>query len=497
VTRSGIVRELFESYDRDNYSPTRRQFRPIQPGRSRGAPQLSGNDALPGIHTPAEASRASSRFQFLQRALPRRARLTPVAYTFADQALAVGGGFLVNVALARAQSKEEYGLFALSYSAYALLLALYQAAILEPYMVYGSGRYRERFSEYLRLMIRSNAIIGLSLTALLLLSCFFLSWVAPAFLSRAYWGLALTAGVIMSSHLLRRAFYLQRRPELATKTSFVFFIVVACGVWLATKSGRLDSFTVFLILALGWTTAGAALGRKLALGRPERSFLQIEPHYWRAHWNYSKWVLATAIVFQFTTQGYYWLVAAFLSAREVGELRAIYLLISPMDQVFIALSFLVLPALSTRYARKDVRSFLSLWKRYVWGTLAITGTFAVALRILGKPVIHVLYAGKYDGLLPFLFILALLPVLMGVAATMNNAVIATEKPKLTFFAYVCGGATTFLGGIPLVMHFGLWGAIYGMLLSGTMYTGALAVAFALRIRGRGAPAHFPEPEGVR
>jgi len=39
----------------------------------------------------------------------------PVAYSFTDQALAVGGGFLVNVVLARAQTKEEYGLFALSY----------------------------------------------------------------------------------------------------------------------------------------------------------------------------------------------------------------------------------------------------------------------------------------------------------------------------------------------------------------------------------------------
>jgi O-antigen/teichoic acid export membrane protein len=407
-----------------------------------------------------------------------------VAYTFADQALAVGGGFLVNVALARAQSKEEYGLFALSYSVYALLLALYQAAILEPFMVYGSGRYRERFSEYLRLMIQSNAVIAVSLTALLLFGCLLLSWVAPSFLSRAYWGLALTAGVILSGQLLRRAFYLQRQPAFATKTSFIFFITVACGLWLAAKSGRLNSFTVFLILAAGWITAAAAFGRKLMVGKPDRSFLHIQPLYWREHWNYTKWVLATAIVFQFTTQAYYWLVAGFLSAKEVGELRALYLLVTPMDQVFIALSFLVLPTLSARYAMRDMKSFLSLWKRYALSTLGVTGAFAIAVRILGKPVVHVLYAGKYDGLAPFLFVLALLPVLMGVAATINNAVIATEKPKLTFFAYLCGGATTFLGGIPLVMRFGLWGAVYGMLLSGAMYTGALALAFALRVRGQ-------------
>ena len=456
--------------------------------RIESASGLTGDDALPVVPATAEMSRTNRWFQSLLGAIPGRTRLMPLVYSFTDQALTVGGGFLVNVAVARAQTKEEYGLFALSYSVYALLLALYQAAILEPFTIYGSGRYRERFSEYLRLMVRSNAVMGLLLTAFLLLICFLLSRVAPQLVSRALWGLALTAAVLLSSHLLRRAFYLQRQPVLATKTSLVFFITVVCGLWLGAKSGWLDSRTVFLILAVGWITAGAVFGRKLSFGEPQRSFLQIEPHYWREHWNYSKWVLASAIIVQLTTQAYYWLLAGFLSAKEAGELRAIHLLIAPMDQVFVALSFVALPALSACYAAKDTGRFLFLWKRYVLATLGVTGAFAFAVRLIGKPVMHAIYAGKYDGLAPFLFVLALLPVLMGVGATMNNAVIATEKPKLTFFAYVCGGVTTLLGGIPLVMHFGLQGAVYGMLLSGAMYTGALALVFALRVRIRTVPA---------
>ncbi|MGC2767395.1 MAG: hypothetical protein WB607_17945, partial [Candidatus Acidiferrum sp.] len=136
---------------------------------------MTGGDALPVIPTPAEMSRTNSWFQSLLGAIPGRARLMSLVYSLTDQALTVGGGFLANVAVARAQTKEEYGLFALSYSVYALLLALYQAVILEPFTIYGSGRYRERFSEYLRLMVRSNAVMGLLLTASLLLICFLLS----------------------------------------------------------------------------------------------------------------------------------------------------------------------------------------------------------------------------------------------------------------------------------------------------------------------------------
>jgi O-antigen/teichoic acid export membrane protein len=288
---------------------------------------------------------------------------------------------------------------------------------------------------------------------------------------------------------LRRAFYLQRQAPFAAKTSFVFFITVACLLWLAAKTSYLDGFSVFVILAVGWITAGATFGRKLALGQPEKPFLQIEPRYWREHWNYTKWVLATALVFQFTTQAYYWLVAGFLSAKEAGELRAMYMLVSPMDQMFIALSFLVIPALSARHAAKDIGRFLYIWKRYVLVTLGVTGTFALAVRLMGRHVLHVIYAGKYDDLVPYLFVLALLPILTGIGSAMNNAVIATEKPKLVFVAYVCSGTATFLGGILLVVRFGLRGSVYGMLLSAATFTGALALAFFFLVRRQIAAGH--------
>jgi len=158
---------------------------------------LVGNELLPATPPPAEVGRANGWFRSLQLAIPVRSRLMPVGYSFADQALAVGGGFLVNVALARTQTKEEYGLFALSYSVFTFLLGLHYAAILEPYTVYASGRYRERFSEYLRLMARATAFLCLLLTGILLLICLVLSKVAPLLFSRALLGLAVTAGVLL------------------------------------------------------------------------------------------------------------------------------------------------------------------------------------------------------------------------------------------------------------------------------------------------------------
>jgi len=409
--------------------------------------------------------------------LPSPARLMPVVYSFADQAFAVGANFLANVMLARTQTKEEYGMFALSYSVFTFLAGLHNSASLEPYTVYGSGRYRKRFSEYLRLMVRVNAFVGLLLSALVLLVCLVLYWTAPQLLSRALLGLGVTVGVLLSGIFMRRVFYIQRQPAFAAQASLICFVTVACALWLATRAHLLSGFLVFIILALGWIVAGLGVGRKMDMGHPTQSFLDSEPGYWSEHWKYSKWVLSTAFVFQLTTQGYYWIVAGFVSVKDVAGLRVMQLLVAPMDQVFIALSFLVLPALAARYASNRMGNFLSFTKRYALAVVSVTALFTLAVRLTGRPVMHWLYAGKFDDLAPLLYVLAFLPLVMGIGNIMNDALKATEHPKIVFYAYVCSGATTLLGGIPLVIHFGLRGAVYGLMLSAAAFTSALSVGY--------------------
>ena len=272
-------------------------------------------------------------------------------------------------------------------------------------------------------------------------------------------------------------FYLQKQPGLAASASLISVLTVAGVLWLAAKAHVLTGFSVFVILALGWIAAAVSLRKKLDLGHPGRSFLDSEPGYWREHWAYSKWIFSSSFVYQFTTQGYYWIVAGFLSVKQVAELRATQMLVMPMDQVFIALSFLVIPALCAQYASNRIGDFLTFARRYGFAVLSATALFVLAVRIVGRPVMHWLYNGKFDDLASLLYILAFLPLLMGIGSVMSCALNAAEKPRLVFYAYLSSGAATLLGGIPLVIHLGLRGAVYGLLISAAVYAAALAVAF--------------------
>jgi O-antigen/teichoic acid export membrane protein len=412
-------------------------------------------------------------------------RLVRFGYGLADQCLSVGGMFVVNIALARARSKEEYGIFALTYSLLTFLTGLHNAAILEAYTVYGSGRYHQRFASYRSLLWRANLWLLGTLSALLLAAWQGLRLSHSSFASPSLLGMALTCGVLLSASFRRRTYYMRRRPDLAARFSAAFFLGCMGLLALAMRGGWLNGLSAFLIVALAWSLAALVAAREPAPGEHREGkgvadpidFLSGEPDYWREHWRYSRWVLVTALVFQFTTQAYFWAVAALLSVPDVAELRALYNLALPVDQISVAITFLILPQMALHFAAREFRKLHRLWRQCALLYLGISLGFAVLVGMASLPLLHLAYGGKFDGAAPLLRWYALLPGVMAIGNATNVALKALEKPQSVFYAYAASGAATLLFGIPLLLRFGLAGAIYGMLLSGACYTAVLTFSF--------------------
>ncbi len=407
-------------------------------------------------------------------------RLGKLGYSLADQVFAVGGMFIVNIALARVRSKEEYGIFALSYSVFTFLSGLHNAAILEAYTIYGSGRYHHRFAGYGRLLWCSNAWLLAGLSALLLVAWQSLRWVHPAFASPALLGMALACGVLLTASFVRRTFYMRCRADLALRFSAAFFVSCLALLALAIRKDLLNGLSAFLIVAVAWGIAALFILRERP-GRiepeDEANFLLHEPDYWSEHWKYSRWVFVTALVFQFTTQAYFWVVAGFLSMRDVADLRAMYNLVLPVDQIFGAITLLTLPQMALQFAAQELGQLRHLWRQCSLMFLGISSAFALVVGLGSLPLLHVVYGGKFDSVSPLLRWYVLLPVVMSVGNAANAALKAIEKPQAVFYAYVTSGAATFAVGVPLVMYLGLRGAVYGMLFSAASYAAVLAVSF--------------------
>src|SRR2546428_4914663 len=141
----------------------------------------------------------------LPRKLPQLLKKGSLAVT--DQALFSGANFLVNVLLARGLEPASYGAYSVAYSAFLLLAALHTALLIEPMMIFGAGKYFDRFPRYLRLLVGFHAAV-LAPTGLLL-------WVVSSVLGRFYFpaaraafeGMAVGSGFILLFWLVRRVFY--------------------------------------------------------------------------------------------------------------------------------------------------------------------------------------------------------------------------------------------------------------------------------------------------
>ena len=400
-----------------------------------------------------------------------------LALSIADQGFSVGGMFAANVALARVAGREEYGTFALAYSFLNFLAGLHNAAIIEPYTVHGAGRYKFFSPEYRWLIWRNNGWLGLALTALLLIVWRVVLLTRYASASGAMLGLALSSAVILTSYLLRRILYVERKVRLAARMSSVFFLSLCICLAAGASAKALSAFSVFLLVGLTSVVGALVILREVPRPSSIEPFMRAQPHHWQEHWKYARWVLATAFVFQFANQAYYWLVAGLLSLKEVAALRAIAMIVMIVDQVFTAITSLVLPAMAARYGSRQIAELLSLWKVYLVAFLIVGGAFFGGILLIGKPTMHWIYGGKFDDVSTLLIPLGLLPLLMGVGHTMNAALKAVEKPSLVFYAYLASGATTLAAGIPLMTHLGLRGAVYGMLASAGAYTITLGIGF--------------------
>ena len=113
----------------------------------------------------------------------------------------------VNVLLARATSKPQYGEFVIVLSVYTFLSGLYNGLILEPYSVFGAGRFHAVFETYSRYMFRRHIHVALLLLLTILLIDLGIYWFTPQYWHLEQIGLSIALIWLLTGMFIRRTFY--------------------------------------------------------------------------------------------------------------------------------------------------------------------------------------------------------------------------------------------------------------------------------------------------
>lgn len=396
------------------------------------------------------------------------------ACAFLDQGLVSGANFALALLLSMWMAERAYGAFAVAWAALQLLMAVHNALLGEPMSVLGPARHRERLAPYVGCLLRAHAAFAVA-ASLLLAAAAEAARRAGSPTAGFLFGLAAAEPFVLLFWLLRRACYLEMRPERAMIGSALYAAVLVGGLALLRARNALEPISLFLVMAAAGLVGSLPVSRFLqapatGAGAPSPAWREVA----REHWDYGKWLIGVVVGYWLTGAVYAPLVAQVAGLEHAGVLRTLQNLVQPLLQGLGALGLLLQPWASRQRAERGPDYPIRMLPRILLIHLALAGPYVAALVLFGPALMRRLYApGLYTDsvwLLPYVGAVALLGAAAGAAGVVLRAI---ERTREVFWCETGAVLLTLTVGIHGVNTQGVFGALLGMICSGVWEVAAV------------------------
>jgi O-antigen/teichoic acid export membrane protein len=409
--------------------------------------------------------------------ISRRGRVTPwLAWLLAwgtkgslaitDQALFAGAQFALNILLARWLAPAGYGAFAVAYSVYLLAIAVHGALLVEPMIVFGSGRHFEVRRNYLGIVVRGHWLLTAPMSLILFGAGFLIGRLHSLPVRYALYALGFALPLTLLVELTRRAFYVEMRPGHAALGGVIYFCaLMALADWMRAERILTPATAVIAMGVAALLTASVQLMR-LRSQWPPISRKVSARSVASEHWGYGRWVLAAVFPSWTLLNLLYVVLPVWFGLKESGALKAIMNLAMPATHSLIAFGMLMMPLLvrhrdggGHELMRRTVRQVACLF-------VAGAALYSVTLWLFRVQIINLLYGGKYleySGM-PVLLV-GLVPLVTAYSVVFGAALRAFERPDRVFWANVAASAVSLTFSLWLTATLGVLGAVAGYVAS--------------------------------
>lgn len=397
-----------------------------------------------------------------------------------DQALVSGANFITNIILARALGINDFGVFALAWTAVLFVSSLQMAFIIAPMMSVGPKQEPHERPQYFGSLLVQE--IGFSLfcsTAVL----------AVALIANAYFprwnvrGLVLPLAFATLAYLLqdfiRRYFFSIRRSKLALASDGISYLT-QLPIILA-----IEHRPHFSAAAALWVIAATSLVGFLV------SCIWFEPVQLRAksfkevfirHWNISRWLAPSAFM-QWSSGNLFALAAPlYYGPAATGILRAAQNIVGVTHIWYLGLDNIVPAEAARRMHSKGLDAVFGYIKQILWRWGAITFVFLAVIALFPSLWLNLAYGTKYA---PYGYILRLYAVMYFMVFfgnPMRAGLQALEYTAPVFWSYLAMTVFALAFAGPFAKHLGLIGVMLGLIGIQVIFQGILAVALIVRVR---------------
>jgi O-antigen/teichoic acid export membrane protein len=378
-----------------------------------------------------------------------------------DQGLFSFSNFAANLVLALWLTPAEFGGYIAATAVFWIAVGVHSGLLIQPMMVFGSGRFHDRPSTYLAILTGFHWCVAAMISAALAVGGLSLIFLGSASLGWSILGYAVGAPLVLLQPLLRQTFYIWSHPRLAAAASTIYMGGTFAIVYALYRSATLSSFTTPLAAAgaSAVSIAGMIAVRRVPLSSPRGGAFVREVA--AAHWRYGRWAVVTGIV-DWTRGSIYYLVVPVLVGLEANAaLNVLRNLAMPALQAYLAASALLIPAFSRRARSRRVASLM-------WPALIVLvaggAVYALLVGLFGGTLIELIYRGRYTKYADLAWLMGLLVVPTAASTTFGSFLRADEKPDRVLSAYVAATVVACVG-IIAIYAWGLLGAVLGLLAS--------------------------------
>ena len=379
-----------------------------------------------------------------------------VLWSFLDQAILSGFGFVTGIATGRLVGISEFGKFAIAMVFVTLAQLVHEAIFATPMMTLAGHRERSRsyFSAVVASGIAGAVVLGL---------------VAAAFFAAYYLvqskpispGLVVATGLLVTVQCiqvtLRRALFARRKGRLAAVMDlgrYALFVIVLGALLMA--GGSVDTELVL------WTLASSGVAAAI-VSIPITGFLRARPRSRvvlaaaRQHWQIARWLVAVAVL-SFSQDQLLWILGGpILGDASIGGLRATVYLFGP-NLVLMNAMMNILPVRSaSALAAQGVVGLKSFLVRFAIPFGAINGAFILAAVLPGATWLALLFGPAYVDYVPVLQIMGMAIAFSVVRDYTVHYFRAIRSTDAIFYSFLWGFVAAIVCVYPLTKWFGIEG----------------------------------------
>jgi len=378
-----------------------------------------------------------------------------------DQGLLSFASFAANLVLALWLTPAEYGGYVAATALFWIAVSGYDGLLIQPMMVFGSGRFHDRPSAYLAILTSFHWCVSAMISAALAVGGLGVMFWGSPLSGLSILGYAVGAPLVLLQPLLRRTFYVWSHPWRAAVTSAIYMAGTFAILYALYRSATLSSFTAPLATAGASALAIASMFamRRIRLWSPwGGAFLR---EVAAAHWRYGRWAVLTGVVGWARGSIYYLVVPVSVGLEANAALNVLWNLVMPAVQLYIAAGALLVPAFSRR--RQD-RRFKSLMWRVLLVLVAGASVYALLIGLFGGTLIDLVYHGRYTQYTNLAWLMGLIVLPIAAFTTFGAVLRAYERPDRELSANVAATVVACIG-IIAIDAWGVLGAVLGLLAS--------------------------------